>query len=115
MFNLFRKKQEKNETKAMLAGLYKFMMADDHTSNEESHYFWNKCREKGLDKDDIEDMILNCTRYSQSFPKDKEKQKLLLAEMQAMMKADGAIKPGEVELLKKYAACMGLPESDIPL
>ena len=115
MFNPFKKNRIKNETKAMLACMYKFMMTDGHTSSEESRYFWDMCREKGLDKADIEDMILNCTRYSQSFPKHREKQKLLLSEMLAMMKADGAVKPEEIELLKKYSASMGLPESDIPL
>ena len=115
MFNLFKKDRNKSETKAMMACIYKFMMTDGHTSSEESRYFWDMCREKGLDKADMEDMILNCTKYSQAFPKDREKQKLLLAGVLAMMKADGAIKPEEIKLLKKYSASMGLPESDLPL
>ena len=114
MFNPFKKKQDKNETKVLMACLYKSMLADGHTSHEESIFFWSMCREKGLGKEDIDDLISHCSSLSQAFPKDREKQKMFLSELVTMMKIDGAIKPEELELLKECAKTMGLAEADLP-
>ena len=101
----------KNEVKSLLAAVYYTMMVDDKVTNEERAFFSNLCKEKGLNQNEVSDIVNNNSRLSQQVPLKKHKKEIFFEELVSIALADGVIAPDELSHLEKYAAMMGLADS----
>ena len=100
------------QIKAQFLRLYQIALADDNFSPLEAEMLYNWAEERGIDKGELDDILLSSTGQLE-IPKTIENKIRYLYDFAVMSWADGKISEDERDAMEKFALKFGFEEANV--
>jgi len=100
------------QLKAQFLRLYQIALADDNFSPLEAEMLYNWAEERGIDKGELDEILLSSTGQLE-IPKTIEDKIRYLYDFAVMSWADGEISEDERDAMEKFALKFGFEEENV--
>jgi hypothetical protein len=104
-----------DELKSHFLNLYAMALSDSRIDSTELEMLFKIGEEKGINKDEIKDIILHPDLIKFTVPTDILVKMEYLYDLTKMLLADGIIEPDEVVCLEKFLTKFGFNTENVPL
>lgn len=103
------------ELKSHFINLYYIALSDTQVDTTELELLFNFGQERGIEKEEIEKLLLHPDKVRFSIPTDTFKKVEYLYDFARMIWADGKVDDYEELALKKFCSKFGFEQSNIPV
>jgi len=101
------------ELKSHLLNLYKIALSDGNFSSLEMKMLYEFAEERGVNKDILNELLLNPEKTITSIPESLEEKLSYLIDFCVMSWADGEVVPDEENALKKFILNFGFLDENV--
>lgn len=103
-----------NALQSHFINLYSMALADSQIDTVELEMLYNIGQEKGIEKSEIDQLILNPDKVRFSYPDNLKEKIIFLYDFAKIILADGIVDKNEKEALKLFCSRFEFEEENIP-